>query len=334
MPAIRLRAVRFGVFAAGMLACVPAGAREAEPPLSLRAGGWLAACDNERFCTAYGFADDDSAVLLLRMPRGRDPSGALLLRFDRPNRPEIVRLQLGRRGAPLSLRFRPGEAGQARAVLDESAVRMVLPWLRQSGRLFAVTQGRPSLRAVFWLSGASSVLDWIARAQRRPAEPGVRIAEAPASGPVPPDAVPPPVVASLAAVRACAAQDSEQPGQGPTASALSGGTVLWRIPCGSGNFSQDSLFVLESGRTATVATFPVPPQFPVRQPGILVNAETDGPDTLLATEPSRGLDDCGDTRRYRWDGRRFQLARAQLMLACHGLAVEDWPVVYRAAGER
>ncbi|MCQ8279456.1 DUF1176 domain-containing protein [Acetobacteraceae bacterium KSS8] len=333
-PTLLSRALRFGMVAACLSACGPAWARDADPPVSLRSGAWLGACDNRRDCAAYGFADDDSAVLLLHLPRGREPSGTLLLRFDRPDRAEGVRLQLGRRGAALSLRALPGEAGLARAALDASAVRTVLPWLHQSGRFFAVTQGRPSLRAVFRLSGASPVLDWIVRAQRRAVEPGPRIAASPGPAADVPDPMPPPAVASLPAVRACASQDSEQPGQGPSASSLSGRVVLWRIPCGSGNFSQDSLFVLDNGRTAALAAFPVPPQFPARAPGILVNAELDGPDALQAVEPSRGLDDCGDTRRYLWDGRRFVLERAQLMLACHGLAVEDWPVVYRAVTER
>ena len=82
---------------------------------------------------------------------------------------------------------------------------------------------------------------------------------------------------------------------------------------------------------ASLAGFTTLSQMAPRPPGILVNVEP-GPDGtgITAIQPSRGLGDCGDLRSYRWDGTRFRLTLARLMIACRGLAPEDWPVVYRS----
>ncbi len=338
---------------AGLLlaAAVPARATlavAADDPVSHRAGAWLGACDNLLDCTLFGFSDDDAATLILALPHGRAASATLVLRPAHPLRVQALRLwPADRHAAPLTLRPDPqADTGPPRFGLDPAAAQALPAMLRAGGRL-AVTlagtlagtgaataaQARPPSLAVIRLAGAGPVLDWIARTRRHMPLPSV--APMVAAGSTPRrlgPGVPPPAVSSLAVTRACLSQDAEGPDDGAAGYALSQRFLLWQIPCGSGNFDRTSLFVLhdlESG-VAAPALFATPPQVASRPPGMLVNAEI-GADglSLTATEPSRGLDDCGDVRRYRWDGARFRLSLARLMAACHGLAPEDWPAIYR-----
>ncbi len=321
------------------LAALARPARAADDPVSHRAGSWLGVCDNLLDCAIFGFSDDDTATLILSEPHGRAASGTLLLRPPRPLHGQPVRLQADRRPAALTLHPGPeAEAGQVRVRLDEAALQALLPMLAAGGRL-AVTlpsarsPARATPLAIIRLAGAAPVLDWTVRARRHMPLPSVAPLVAAGSTPRPlPATAPPAAVTSLAATRSCLTQSSEGPDGGVSGYALSAHLQLWQIPCGSGNFDRLSLFVLADtdAGTAAPASFATPPQIVPHPPGMLVNAEI-GDDglSLTATEPSRGLNDCGDLRRYRWDGTRFRLSLARLMAACHGLTPEDWPTIYR-----
>lgn len=321
------------------LAAVANPARAADDPVSHRAGSWLGVCDNLLDCTLFGFSDDDVATLVLSEPHGRAASGTLILRPPRPLHGQPVRLQSDRRAGALTLHTAPQtDGGQVRVRLDEAALQALLPMVAAGGRL-SVTL--PSVRAaphapplaIIRLAGAAPVLDWSLRARRHMPLPSVAPLVAAGSTPHPLQAATPPAaVASLPATRTCLTQSSEGPDGGASGYALSPFLQLWQIPCGSGNFDRLSLFVLADtdAGTAAPASFATPPQIAPHPPGMLVNAEI-GDDglSLTATEPSRGLNDCGDLRRYRWDGARFRLSLARLMAACHGLTPEDWPTIYR-----
>ncbi len=310
-------------------------------------GDWLAACDNLQDCRAYGFdADDGPAVLLVVRDRDRPAAATLILRADAPRPLAAIRLLPPRRGAAITVRLQPGTRGTLRGALSAGEVGLLLPVLRDGGRLLLLpiaspgsgSGARPGDRAVplgvLRLAGAASALDWIGARQRRMPEQPPPIPSPAASdlGPPPDPRRLPPAVAALAAVRDCGRQDAEAATDATAAFRLSAAVSLWQIPCGSGNFDRTTLFVLAMPGRAASARFGVPSGFPARPPGLLVNvqASADGRE-LGADEPSRGLGDCGDTRTYRWDGTRYRLVSARLMPVCHGLAPEDWPVVYSTA---
>ncbi len=328
--------------AAVLLLSAPAAAAtpgpNADAPVQM-SGDWLAACDNLLDCTAYAFgADDAPAVLLIVRGHDRPTTATLILRADGPRPLAAVRLAAPRHGPAITVRLQPGAAGTLRGTLSAGEVGLLLPVLHGGGRLPLLPVVRPGIRAaplgVLRLVGAAPALDWIEARQRRMPE---LLAPVPSpaplnSSPSPDPRHPPPAVAALAAVRDCRRQDAEAATDETAATRLSATTSVWLVPCGSGNFDRAMLIVLAGPGQAAVARLGVPPGFPARPPGLLVNvqASSDGRE-LGADEPSRGLGDCGDTRTYRWDGARYRLASAQLMPVCHGLAPEDWPVVYSTA---
>ena len=336
IPRHRLRLAAALLLSAPAAAATPGPAADAPVQMS---GDWLAACDNLLDCTAYGFgADDAPAVLLIVRGRDRPTTATLILRADVPRPLAAVRLAAPRHGPAITVRLQPGAAGTLRGTLSAGEVGLLLAVLHGGGRLPLLPVVRPGIRAVplgvLRLAGAAPALDWIEARQRRTPESPAAVPSPPPldPGPSPDPRHPPPAVAALSAVRDCRRQDSEAASDDVAATRLSATASLWQVPCGSGNFDRATLFVLAGPGHAAPARLGVPPGFPARPPGLLVNvqASADGRE-LGADEPSRGLGDCGDTRTYRWDGTRYRLVSARLMPACHGLAPEDWPVVYRAA---
>lgn len=315
-----------------------------EEPASRAFGDWLATCDNRLDCVLDGFgADDTPATLILSRPRGGTAPAMLVLQPDQPHYPALMRLQLGRHGLSVAIPMQASTgAGPVRGALDPAATATLVSMLRAGGRLSLVgqhvggarTDGRIGALGTIRLAGAGAALDWIEARQHRQPEPLPLVQSPPADMPLPADPHRvPPIVSALPVVRACSHQDADDPSRDPTAWSLTAAITLWQVPCGSGNFDSSSLFVLTDSRlhSAVPAGFRSPPQVGPGQPGQLVNAQVgrNGRE-IVATEPRRGLGDCGDQRVYRWDGVRYRLVLARLMIACHGLAPEDWPVVYRS----
>ncbi|WP_419729419.1 DUF1176 domain-containing protein [Lichenicola sp.] len=310
-----------------------------EEPASRAFGDWLATCDNALDCTLDGFgADDTQATLIIGRPRGAAPVVTLLLQPAPLPPPASVRMVGARRGVAVTVRVQPaGASGAERGDLGAGAVAALLPVLRAGGRLLLQAErpgGRQASLGVIRLAGLAAALDWIDARQRRVPE-ALPLVMAVPDGPVPaPDPHHLPAgVTALASVAACRREDADDPANDASAWALSSTVTLWQVPCGSGNFDRASLFVLADRATGRVAPagFTAPPQVGAGPPGVLINAET-GEDghAITAIAPGRGLGDCGDLRRYRWDGQRFRLVTARLMIACRGLAPEDWPLVYRS----
>ena len=302
-------------------------------------GDWLATCDNALDCVADGFgADDTQATLIIARPRGAAPEVTLLLQPAPLPMPAAVRLVAARHGLAVTVRVQPsGANGAVRGELGAGAVAALLPTLRQGGRVL-LQAGRPDGRAAGFgairLGGAAAALDWIEARQRRLPE-ALPVVPAMQDGPAPPRDPHrlPDAMATLAAVAACRHEDADDPANDAAAWAVTATVTLWQVPCGSGNFDRASLFVLADTATgrASPASFTSPPQVAPGTPGELMNAEIsqDGHE-ITATAPGRGLGDCGNQRSYRWDGARFRLVAARLMIACRGLSPEDWPVVYRS----
>lgn len=312
-------------------------------PASRAFGDWLATCDNQLDCVLDGFgADDTAATLILSHPRGAPITTTMLLQADPQHDPASVRLQLGRRGPSVTMPMQASiGAGPLRGALGPAATASLVSMLRAGGRLSLVGQhvggahadGRVGSLGTIRLAGAGTAIDWIDMRQHRQPEP-LPVVQSPPAGilrPADPHRVPL-MVSTLLLVRACGHQDADDPSRAPAAWSLTATVALWQVPCGSGNFDSSSLFVLtDAGHRAVPAAFWSPPQVGPGQPGQLINAQVgrDGME-IVATEPRRGLGDCGDQRVYHWDGVRYRLTLARLMIACHGLAPEDWPVVYRS----
>lgn len=348
MPSLSIpMSVCLGVFLvapAGHAASLRTPSASREEPASRAFGDWLATCDNRLDCVLDGFgADDTPATLILSRPHGGLATATLVLQPDQPHDPTSVRLQLGRHGPSVAMPMQSATgAGPIRGVLDTAGTAILVPILRSGGRLSLMSQHgggvRPDSRGgglgTIRLAGAGAALDWIEARQRRQPEPLPLVQSPPADMLLraDPHRVPA-MVSALPVVRACGRQDADDPSRAPAAWSLTAAVTLWQVPCGSGNFDSSSLFVLTDAdlRHAVPAVFWSPPQVGPGQPGQLVNAQV-GRNGLeiVATEPRRGLGDCGDQRVYRWDGVRYRLILARLMIACHGLTPEDWPVVYRS----
>ncbi len=323
-------------------ACAHGAASPHLPPSQLF-GDWLASCDNTGDCTIDGFGDGfgaggGPATLILSRPRGAPSTIAMVLQPE-DGRFASLRLQAPRRGPAVTVRLLASGPGTVRGILSAGEVAALLPALHGDGRITlfrppAHAGGRPVAFGILRLPGAAAALDWVEQRQHRMPDPLPPIRPPPPAvdGPQPDPRRVPAAVSTLPALRACSRQeDGSEPSGGVAAWQLDPSSALWAIPCGNGNFDRDTLFVLAGTRGPAVpAIFPVLPQMATHPPGVLVDAEP-GPDgrDIAATAPSRGLGDCGDFRAYRWDGSRFRLVLARLMTACRGLAVEDWPVVYR-----
>ena len=327
-------------------AAAPGPAADAPVQMS---GDWLAACDNLLDCAAYGFgADDAPAVLLVGHDRDRAPTATLILRADAPRPLAAVRLLAPRHGPAITVRLRPGAAGTLRGApvgRRGRAAAAGAAWQRPAvaaadrqprGQALGPAPAPASRRwASFRLAGAAPALDWIEARQRRKPELPAPV-PSPAPPPIPvrrparaacrPPSPPSPRCASAAARTPRPRPTTSPPpgspppsacGRSPAAAATS---TAPRCPCWRRR--APPRWRASASRPASRSARPA--CWSTSRP-----ARTGA--SSAADEPSRGLGDCGDTRTYRWDGVRYRLVSARLMPACHGLAPEDWPVVYRAA---
>ena len=71
------------------------------------------------------------------------------------------------------------------------------------------------------------------------------------------------------------------------------------------------------------------------EPGNQLTGGVYDPETreMESASLGRGIGDCGTHARWRWTGEAFVLIHQATMEVCAGMSPDDWPVLYRAAGQ-
>lgn len=319
---------------------------------------WLAACDNLKTCSAYGFSDDAADTQgYVRITRAAGPNAV--------TRVVLQGLDLNG-GAKAGLKWRilvdgAAPAGLAalsprandqgpRAELGPDQARAFLAAIRNGA---ALTLAGGKTATTISLSGAAASLLWIDDRQGRV---GTLTAMA-ARGPKPPAAVPaaaappaihaaalagqtrlptklPAILAANAALRDCDTGD-ERPE--PVVVRLAGGQVFWGAACSVGayNIVYAALVADEAGRHARVVHLPLAIAAPPEDDTQAMNLTYDaGTGVLSSFGKARGFGDCGEQTSWVWDGQAFRVVDDSVMPDCHGVAPDDWPSVFHGVVSR
>jgi hypothetical protein len=319
---------------------------------------WLAACDNLRTCSAYGFSDDAAD----------NPGYIRITRAAGPNAPPRVTLQgvdlngdakarvtwrvLVDGAAPAGLAAvatRPSEAGP-RAELSPDQARGLIAALRNGAVLTLAGAKSPT---AIPLTGAAASLLWIDDRQGRAgtitalAARGPKPAAAVPAPPLPPAIRAAPVAAQaglpaklpavLAANPALSECDTGEERPEPVVVRLGGGQVLWGAACSVGayNVVYTALIADEAGRHARVVHLPLAIATPSNDDTQAMNLEYDARTGVLSSfGKGRGFGDCGEQTSWVWDGRAFRVLDDRVMPDCHGVSAADWPSVFHGVVSR
>ena len=114
---------------------------------------------------------------------------------------------------------------------------------------------------------------------------------------------------------------------------LGGGLAACVLPCTPGPYNVGLVAWLMDGRTGRVLR---PLRFPVlgrdgrlEQADEIVSASFDpGSGTASAFNRGRGLGDCGERYRWRWNGKAFELTEQRLKDTCDGKFKTGWRKVW------
>lgn len=331
---------------------------------------WIAACDNQRNCSAYALAGSDDIGAYLRIERGGEADAPVIVTlsvdpreakgftvsFDDPALPGLP-------GGVLT-----GEEGEGndfrRVTLSKGgAPDDLLASLRKAGSIVITRQlgGTQKLEdpvTRISLSGAAASLLWIDEQQKRldTVTALVRRGDKPASSIPPQPAAPVIVAAKPANAKAprkhplalltkgrALCDDDDKSSKLEDVNPLGGGLFLYQFTCpeSSGAYNFFDVFLIgPAGKVAALR----PAQFK-RPPGLsesgrdnlsgLTNATFD-PQTMTLTSfnKGRGIGDCGVEEQWVWDGKAFRLVLERAMPECRGVPLDDWPVTYRANVKR
>ena len=346
---------------AGLLAgCILAAAPASAEIKQFR--DWIAACDNVRACSAYGFDAELSGNSYIRLERGGGADAALRitivveaqknvkfrLAFDDPALAGLPSEQLA------------GEANgdddaQRLTIAEPQTVATTLASLRKAKTL-SITRIDPAgappsdpVKSEISLSGLAAALLWIDEQQKRvgtvtaligrgdkpaaamPAVPALPVVTAAkrATGPVPKKA-PAAVIA-----KARAKCEDKKVGEPDDVVRLGANEVMYSFVCtnlsGAYNFF-NALVIDAPGMPVRLAEFRFPREYGATDGDYSpINAGFDEATQTLSTfNKGRGLGDCGSTSDWVWDGQAFRMIRSKAMPECHGIGESDWPPLYRA----
>ena len=321
---------------------------------------WLAACDNLRDCSAFGFEDHDNpngSYIRITRAGGADARPAVAIYFDVPEGVKAPGLRLsmagqqttGQQTGGVPTAALPGPNGQTR--LDDSQVSGFLAALHTATALkIAVLDGaKPVGASDVSLAGASAALRFMDAEQMRAGGVTALVAKGAAPSSDVPPAPPLPTIPALP-ISQIAAPPPPPPGVGPSedcrtgpgadsaliAFRLSPELTLWGACQDWGAYNADyRLFVAGHGRVTplTISGFDVPGQPPrphtrgmLTWPGL-----SDDRTTITSMTKDEGLGDCGVSSDWVWDGQTLRLLKLRAMPVCRGVSSTDWPLVFTAA---
>jgi hypothetical protein len=361
MPVPALSRVRRSLVGAGLLACATLSAAPASAEIKTFRD-WIAACDNLRTCNAYGFDSELAGTAYLRIERDGTPDAAprVTVTVDVQNGSgfELSFDDAGLGGLPPETV--PGKTSdeddyKRLVISNPQVVEPMLAGLRKAKKLVitrvdpaGATPSDPATTEVS-LAGFAAAMLWIDEQQKRVGTVTAVIGrgDKPATAIPAPPAIPVVVAARLpttpvpkkpsAAVvaKARAVCEDRKIAEPEDATRLGGGEVMYWFPCqklsGAYNFFY-ALLIDAPGKPVRSAEFSTPPGLAGRgdnetnvNPGFDEQTQT-----LSMFNKGRGIGDCGSTSDWVWDGRVFRPIVVKEMPDCHGVAMADWPALYRA----
>jgi hypothetical protein len=346
-----------GLLAAAALATAPASADIKQ------FRDWIAACDNLRACSAYGFDAQLSGNSYVRIERDGAAQAAVrltivveaqknvrfTLAFDQPGFPGLP-------DGPVAGESNGDDDEFQRLVISSpTAVAMTVASLIRVKAL-VITRIDPAgatpsdpVKSEISLSGLTAALLWIDDQQKRVGTVTALIGR----GEKPGDAVP--AVPALPVVTAAKRASSPAPTKAPAAvlararavcedkklgepddiARLDANTAMYSFVCtklsGAYNYSH-ALVIEQPGKPVRLAEFRFPREYGASDHDYSpINAGFDAEAQTLSTfNKGRGIGDCGSTSEWVWDGQAFRMILSKAMPACHGVGEADWPVLYRA----
>ena len=322
---------------------------------------WIAACDNLRGCSAFGFDAELSGSSYIRLERDGTADAALRIAIVVEAQKD-VKFRLAFDDSALAGLPSEPVAGEAAGddfkrltIAEPQAVTAVLASLRKAKTL-VVTRIDPAgappsdpVESEISLSGLAAALLWIDDQQKRvgtvtalighgdkpvsavPAVPALPVVAAAkrATAPVPKKA-PAAVIAKARAV--C---EDKKVGEPDDTVRLDANTVMYSFVCAnlSGAYNSFNALVIDQpGKPVRLAEFKFPREYGAKDRDYSpINAGFDEATQTLSTfNKGRGIGDCGSSSDWVWDGQAFRMIQSKAMPECHGIGESDWPVVYRA----
>lgn len=315
---------------------------------------WIVACDNVGWCEASGMNQDDVGMLtLLREPGAK---GALSLRLESPKAIDRKRLRADKKPVETDLsqwKVTNEQDYHTLASEDFATVLGLIGQMRHARHLsFGGGEGnRVSLSgfnaALLLMDETQGRLDTGTALLRRGNKPGASV----------PNAEPEPVIraaplpkrklgvaeqnALIAQVRQaqraafkvedCSPGDEEM---GTSAAMLDEQNALVMIECLRGAYQVSSMVFkvpLQDPEQAQRLILEIPAgNSPVGKDRDMVTMGAFEGGELMHAAKGRGLADCGESMRWIWDGKKFQLLDMTYMGSCRGGEPGMWPVLWRA----
>ena len=330
---------------------------------------WYAVCDNLRNCSAYGFAlaGGDAYLRVERGGAANAPikitisvdltdSTSYRLAFD-PALPGLPDSALtGEEGNGTDYRRTVlAEGASAEALIESIRKASALVVTRQpaEGKKLDTPTSNISMSgaaaALLWVDDHQKRIDTVTAMTRRGAKPASVIPaqpKAPVIVAAKPTKEKPPAKqpAGLEAKGRALCGESDPKSKMENMYALGGGQVLYEFSCpeNSGAYNFQSVYMVGPAGNPQAARA-VAFKWPIKIGDIqqdepqngLINPNFDEETmTLSSFSKGRGIGDCGSDEEWVWDGKTFRLAKLSLMSECHGVSLDDWPVVYQTQVRR
>src|SRR5579883_284202 len=326
---------------------------------------WLAACDNLRSCTAYGFDTDPGGYAYVRLTR--DGGG------DAPLRITIaVNVQEGSKfkvtcddpalgGLPAEATA--GEANQdddlkRLVIADPKAIEILVASLRKAKKLIVTRVDAPGatasdpavteislngvVAAMLWIDDQQKRLDTVTALVKRGNKPASAVPPAPASPVVTAVKVPPKGAKDEKAPAAVIAKarsicEDKTISESEDATRLATDQVMYWFQCKDQSGAYNYLYALiieQRGKPVRAVEFKLPHEVAATADGGVEMNMNPGFDestqTMTLFNKGRGIADCGQASDWAWDGHGFRLIQSRQMPTCKGVAPNDWAVLYRA----
>jgi len=357
-PRVARRLLVVSLFACTAVAANPASAQMKE------FRDWLAACDNTRSCTAYGFDVDPGGYAYVRLTR--DAGADAILRVT-----VAVNVQ---EGAKFKVSFDdpalgdlPAEASAGDAnndddlrrlvISDPKAVETLLASLRKAKKIVVTRIDAPGATASdpatteISLAGVVAAMLWMDDQQKRVGTVTalVKRGDKPATA-IPTQLAPPVVTAAkippgpkpeqarIAVIaKARAVCEDKKISEAEDMTRLAADQVMYWFRCqeksGAYNFFY-ALIIDQRGKPLREVEFKLPREVATAADGgveMNINPGFDeSTQTMSLLNKGRGIADCGQASQWAWDGRSFRLIESKVMPTCKGVAPSDWPVLYHA----
>ena len=326
---------------------------------------FVVGCDNSGSCTAIGVPAQGENDLVLVLRRDAGPSATARLRITAFAPLRAIDLHVGGRTSPIGkLAWQAGDDGIGGVLIltDADDIARFVAAARDAATISAgpgVDAPRVSLAglsaSLLFIDEAQGRLDTTTALLKAGSRPAASVPAAPAPPTLPPAYAPVPADLDDAAGDRLAANVRRQQahslrqagcdagdgiGDQDRAIALTASEALVFLTCHGGAYQSESLvFRTPRGGNAAASRVRLPAlPFAAGNDGkpfdTLVGADYDpATATLASLDRARGPGDCGESATWRFDGTAFQLTDYRVLDRCGGARPDDWPVLWRTAGD-